>query len=57
MRSIIFYPGLIIKLILCNFYKLKINRLTKKGDTEGRSKYIHKVTTTWAKSVMNLAGA
>ena len=57
MRSIIFYPGLIIKLILCNFYKLKINRLTKKGDTEGRAKYIHKVTTTWAKSVMNLAGA
>ncbi len=57
MRSIIFYPGLIIKLILCNFYKLKINMLTKKGDTEGRSKYIHKVTTTWAKSVMNLAGA
>ena len=57
MRSIIFYPGLIIKLILCNFYRLKINKLTKKGDIEGRAKYIHKVTTNWAKSVMNLAGA
>ncbi|MDO5517029.1 MAG: lysophospholipid acyltransferase family protein [Clostridium sp.] len=57
MRSLIFYPGIIIKLICCNFYRLKINRLAKKGDTEGKTAYIHKITTKWAKSVMDLAGA
>ncbi|NME83892.1 lysophospholipid acyltransferase family protein [Clostridium sp. SM-530-WT-3G] len=57
MRSLIFYPGIIIKLIFCNFYRIKINRLTKKGDIKARDAYIHKVTTRWAKSVMKLAGA
>ena len=57
MRSLIFYPGIIIKLILCNINRIKINRLTKNGDIEGRNAYIHKVTTKWAKSIMNLAGA
>ena len=57
MRSLIFYPGIIIKLIFCNFYRIKINRLTKKGDMEARAAYINKVTTSWAKSVMDLAGA
>ena len=45
MRSLIFYPGIIIKLILCNINRIKINRLTKNGDIEGRNAYIHKVTS------------
>lgn len=57
MRSLIFYPGIILKLILCNFYRIKINKLTQKGDIKERDAYIHKITTNWAKSVMNLAGA
>jgi len=57
MRSIIFYPGLIFRLILCSFYKIKIARLIKKGDIEEKNKLIHKVVTNWAKNVMKLAGA
>lgn len=57
MRSFIFFPGVIIDLIITNLYRLKINSLTKKGDLEKRDAYIHKVTTRWAKFVMKLAGA
>lgn len=57
MRSIIFYPGIIITLLITNIYKFKVNRLTKKGDMEARAAYIHKITTTWAKAIMKLSGA
>lgn len=57
MRSIIFYCGIILKLIISSFSQLKINKLTKKGLIEERSEYIHKTTFNWAKSILNLAGA
>lgn len=57
MRSFIFFPSIIIDLIITNLYRPKINSLTKKGDLEKRDAYIHKVTTRWAKFVMKLAGA
>lgn len=57
MRSLIFFPGIIINLIFTNIYRIKINSLTKKGETEKRAAYIHKITTKWAKFVMKLAGA
>ena len=57
MRSFIFFPGIIIDLIITNLYRLKIHSLTKKGDLEKRDAYIHKITTKWAKFVMKLAGA
>ena len=57
MRSFIFFPGIIIHLIITNLYRLKIHSLTKKGDLEKRDAYIHKITTKWAKFVMKLAGA
>ena len=34
MRSFIFFPGIIIDLIITNLYRLKIHSLTKKGDLE-----------------------
>ena len=57
MRSFIFYPGIILDLIITNLYRIKINSLTKKGDLEKREAYIHKITTRWAKFVMKLSGA
>lgn len=57
MRSFIFYPGIILDLIITNLYRIKINILTKKGDLEKREAYIHKITTRWAKFVMKLSGA
>lgn len=57
MRSFIFYPGIILDLIITNLYRIKINSLAKKGDLEKRDAYIHMVTTRWAKFVMKLAGA
>lgn len=57
MRSFIFYPTIIIALIITNIYRIKINSLTKKGDLKKRDEYIHKVTTKWAKFVMKLSGA
>ena len=57
MRSFIFYPGIILALIITNLYRIKINILTKKGDLKKREAYIHKVTTQWAKFVMKLSGA
>lgn len=57
MRSFIFFPGIILDLMITNLYRLKINSLTKKGDLQKRDYYIHKITTRWAKFVMKLAGA
>lgn len=57
MRSIIFYPGIILNLIITNLYRIKIHSLEKKGEIEKRDAYIHKVTTRWAKFVMKLSGA
>ncbi|KJZ87355.1 hypothetical protein ClosIBUN22A_CONTIG54g01067 [Clostridium sp. IBUN22A] len=57
MRSFIFYPGIILALIITNLYRIKINILTKKGDSKKREAYIHTVTTQWAKFVMKLSGA
>lgn len=57
MRSFIFYPGIILNLIITNLHRIKINSLTKKGDFKKREAYIHKITTRWAKFVMKLSGA
>lgn len=57
MRSFIFYPGIILNLIITNLYRIKINSLSKKGDFKKREEYIHKITTRWAKFIMKLSGA
>ena len=46
-----------LSLLLASFFRIKIKFLTNKGDSEGRVKYIHKVTSYWAKLVMKTAGA
>ncbi|WP_026886692.1 lysophospholipid acyltransferase family protein [Clostridium beijerinckii] len=57
LRTIYFYLGLVISLIFSSIYKIKIKILTNKGDMEGRKWLIHRVTRSWAKFVMKIAGA
>lgn len=56
MRSIIFYCGIILKLIISSFSQIKVRNLTKKGLIKERDEYIHKTTRTWANSILKLAG-
>lgn len=57
IRTIIFYSYMGLSLLFASFLRIKIKFLTNKGDFEGRLKYIHKVTSNWAKLVMKAAGA
>ena len=57
MRTIIFYSYMGLSLLFASFFRIKIKFLTSKGDLEERRKYIHKVTSNWAKLVMKTAGA
>ena len=57
IRTIIFYSYMGLSLLFASFFRIKISFLTRKGDLEGRRKYIHKITANWAKLVMKAAGA
>lgn len=57
LRTIFFYPSIVLSLIIASIYRIKIKILTSKGDIKGRTEYIHKVTHSWAKFIMNIAGA
>lgn len=57
LRTIYFYLGFTLSLMFSSIYKIKINALTNKGDIEGRKLFIHKVTNSWAKLIMKIAGA
>lgn len=57
IRTLLFYPGIILSLIIAQFSTFKIKSLDRKGENEKKAEYIHKITTKWAKSIMKLAGA
>lgn len=57
IRTIIFYSYMGLSLLFASVFRIKIKFLTGKGDLEERRKYIHKVTSNWAKLVMKTAGA
>ena len=57
IRTLIFFPGIILSLIYAQIFSFKIKSFARKGETEKKEKYIHKITTKWAKFVMKLAGA
>lgn len=57
IKTIIFYIYMAISLLICSIFRIKIKFLTIKGDLEERRKLIHKVTYTWAKLVLRVAGA
>lgn len=56
LRSLLFYPGLIISLIFSSLYTFRINYLLHKGRNEERILLIHKVTHRWARFIMKLSG-
>lgn len=57
IRTIIFYPLLILSLLLTYIARFKLIFLNSEDNKQKRTEYIHKVTFTWAKFVMKLAGA
>lgn len=57
IRTIFFYPGMLISLLVASIFRIKIKILTSKGDVRGRNEYIHKVTYLWAKFIIAIAGA
>lgn len=57
IRTIFFYPCLIISLILISSARIKIKILQNKDNKEEITRYIHKITSSWAKFALKLAGA
>lgn len=57
IRTIFFYPCLIISLIIVSLARIKIKILQNKGDKQKTTAYIHKVTSSWARFALKLAGA
>jgi 1-acyl-sn-glycerol-3-phosphate acyltransferase len=56
LRSLLFYPGVVISLVIVFLNTIKINYLERKGRYDERTLLIHKVTHNWAKFVMKLSG-
>ena len=56
-RTILFYPGIILSLIIACIFELKVKILRKKGADKEAEIYAHKVSMKWAKFIMKLAGA
>lgn len=57
IRTIVFFGYMGISLIFSSIFRIKIKFLANKGDLEGRRNYIHKITSSWAKLVIKIAGA
>jgi len=57
IRTIFFYPYLVISLLFSFIFRIKIKFLTNKGDIKRRNEYIHTVSSTWAKLAIKIAGA
>lgn len=57
LRTLLFYPCIIISLVFASIHRIRIKILTIKGDTEKRKAYIHKVTYSWARFILRVAGA
>ena len=58
LRTIVFYPCIILSLIWANIiYRIKIRFLDKKEDKSEKEAYIYKVTSSWARFILKIAGA
>lgn len=57
IRTIFFYPGIIISLLATSLCGLKVKFLTNKGNMKKREAFIHKVVSKWSRFVMNISGA
>ncbi len=57
IRTLFFYPCMIIGLIFTYFNIPKIKYFDFKGYQDKKAKYIHKITKKWACTVMKISGA
>lgn len=58
LRTIVFYPCIILSLIWANiFYGTKIKFLDKKENKSQKEAYIYKITSNWARFILKIAGA
>ena len=58
LRTIVFYFFFILSLIWANIiYRIKIRFLDKKEDKSEKEAYIYKVTSSWARFILKIAGA
>ena len=57
IRTIFFYPYIIVSLLISFILTIKIKFLDNKGDIKKRNEYIHTVSSTWAKLIIKFAGA
>lgn len=56
-RTILFFPGIILSLIISPIGLIKVKYYEKKGNMKKREEAIHSITSLWARFVMKLAGA
>ncbi|WP_024614264.1 lysophospholipid acyltransferase family protein [Clostridium sp. Ade.TY] len=57
LRTILFYPGIILSLIIAPLALIKVKYLEHKGKDKERTEAIFKITSSWARYVMWLSGA
>lgn len=57
IRTILFYPAVVLSLVVSLVALIKIKYLEAKGKVEERTVFIHKVTRNWARFVMKASGA
>lgn len=57
LRTLLFYPGIILSLIISPIGLIKVKYLEHKGRTKDRTMAIYKITHNWAKFVIWLSGA
>lgn len=57
LRTLLFYPGIILSLIISPIGLIKVKYLEHKGRTKDRTIAIYKITHNWAKFVIWLSGA
>jgi len=57
LRSLLFYPRLVLSVMLVSINLIKINYLQRKGRTEERTLLIHEITHSWASFIMKISGA
>ena len=57
LRTILFYPAIVLSLVVSLLALPKMWYLKTKGRLEERTLFIHKITYKWAKFVMKMSGA
>lgn len=57
IRTILFYPAVVLSLIVSLLALFKVKYLELRGKTKERTLFIHKITSMWANFVMKCSGA